>query len=159
MKLRQRADIERGRPGRRQRLAVGHEQAQSIVVRRAISPTAGYLLHALLVLAVMLIGIAIPAAGAATGISPNATAHADHHGPDPMPDHRSGHAQLDDPADSPMTDCCDGMACGCGCIGSQGVSMPATETLRAWAVPPGVITPLSAPSGANLIATPFRPPA
>lgn len=107
-------------------------------------------LRALLVLALMLNGTAMPSA-AAMDDAPGAGTHAGHHGMD----HPSDQA----PADQPIGDCCDGMGCGCGCAGPQMVPLPVAATPRAWDRAPAVFIFKFAPFSARLIAAPFRPPA
>jgi len=111
-------------------------------------------LRALLALALMLNGTALPPAMAASDVL-DAAAHAGHHGPGYLPDQAPAH----DPDDSPASDCCDGMGCGCGCAGPQLVPLPVAATSRAWDGAPAVFILASAPFSASLIAAPFRPPA
>ena len=108
------------------------------------------LLRALLVLALMLNGTAMPPA-AAMDDAPDAATHAGHHGMD--------HASQQAPADEPADDCCDGMGCGCGCAGPQMIPLPVAATPRIWDGAPAVLTFKLAPFSASLIAAPFRPPA
>lgn len=108
------------------------------------------LLRAMLVLAMMLNGTALPPA-AATDNAPDIAAHAGYHGMD----HPSDQA----PAGQPFSDCCDGMGCGCGCAGPQMVTPPVAAMLRAWDRATAVFASEVAPFSASLIAAPFRPPA
>ena len=123
------------------KLAVAPERAQSDGVT---------VLRALLVLALMLNGTAMPPA-AAMDDAPDAATHAGHHGMDHPPDQT--------PADQPTDDCCDGMGCGCGCAGPQMVPLPVAATLRTWDKAPAVLIIKVAPFAASPIAAPFRPPA
>jgi hypothetical protein len=108
------------------------------------------LLRALLVLALMLNGTAMPPA-AAMDDAPDAATHAGHHGMDDAPDEA--------PADKASGDCCDDIGCGCGCAGPQTVPLPVAGTLRAWDRAPAAFTFKVAPFSASLVTAPFRPPA
>ena len=112
------------------------------------------LLRALLALALMLNGTALPPA-AATGTPPNHATHAHQHVPNGLPDQ----APAGDLAPGPATDCCDGKACDCGCTAPQAGPLRRAATSRAWTAVPVRPATVNAPYASSLISTPFRPPA
>lgn len=112
-------------------------------------------LHALLALAVMLSGMALPAASA--GIEePDAPATSAHH---------MGHGTAPERAptgsepEAPMTDCCQAGDCDCGCTAPQVLAPRMAATPQIPAVLPAAAVLLGIPRVSDTEGVPFRPPA
>ena len=112
------------------------------------------MLHALLVLALMLNGTAIPAVATAAA-APDIAPHAQHHGHGGMQDQ----APADVPTDVPAPDCCDGKTCGCGCTVPQATVLRPITVPRDWANPPAGTVLVNKFHVSGVIGAPFRPPA
>jgi len=114
---------------------------------------ARFSLRAVLVLAVVMNGTALPSAASAMATTDTGL-HSEHGGHGGMSDeNRSGQ-----PTDMSSTDCCDGTACGCGC------AVPATILSlvlapRAYESSPANVIFVETLHPSSAIGALFRPPA